>query len=375
MAQDSEGQGRPGAPRWLVSSSEVAGRVLVVAAAILALVWLLARLRLVLFPVFVALLLANVLVPPARWLRAHHWPSPAAAIAVVLGFLAIIGMAIAFVIPSVAEEFGDLGPTVSTAIDDLQDWAVDGPLGLEPEQVERFRATAGEQISEWAGGSSGEFVSGALLVGELIAGAILALVLTLYFVKDGEMMQQWALTHLPARHHGLARQAAARAWGALGAYTRGALLIGLFEAIVLGVTLLIVGSKLAAPVAVITFFAAFIPVVGAVVAGLVAVAVAFVSGGLSDALVVAVVALVVQQLDNDLLAPFVYGRIARLHPIVVLLSVTAGATLGGIGGAFLGVPVAAVAVAVGGVVWQHTHPTADSEPDSHSELTPDPATA
>ena len=91
-------------------------------------------------------------------------------------------------------------------------------------------------------------------------------------------------------------------------------------------------------------------------AGVVAVLVTLVSAGGSQALVVAVVALVVQQLDNDFLAPLIYGRMVSLHPVVVLLALTAGGTLAGIVGAFVAVPTAAVAVAVGGEIWRRRAP-------------------
>ena len=122
-------------------------------------------------------------------------------------------------------------------------------------------------------------------------------------------------------------------------------------AIILGLTVWLVGAGLAVPVAVLTFVGAFFPIVGAVAAGIVAALVALVSGGPTDALIVGGVALVVQQFDNDLLAPLIYGRAIKLHPTVVLLSLAAGGTLAGIMGAFLAVPVAAVIGAVLRELW------------------------
>lgn len=182
---------------------------------------------------------------------------------------------------------------------------------------------------------------------EGLAGLILAQVICFFFVKDGRLMQRWALSRLPRRHHDTVRAVAARAWAALGAFLRGAAFIGLLEGLAIGLTLFLVGAKLVVPVMVITFLGAFFPIVGAVVAGVIAALVALVTGGPGDALVVAIVALIVQQFDNDLLAPLVYGRLIRLHPVVVLLALTAGGSLAGIAGAFLAVPVAAVAAAVG----------------------------
>jgi putative heme transporter len=185
-----------------------------------------------------------------------------------------------------------------------------------------------------------------------LAGFILALVLTFFFLKDGRKFQRWARAHLPADREELFTTLAGRAWGALAGYLRGAAFIGLVEAIIIGVTLWLVGARLPVPVAVLTFLGAFFPLVGAVAAGIVATLVALVSGGTGDALIVAIVALAVQQFDNDLLAPLIYGKAINLHPVVVLLTLSAGATLGGLIGAFVAVPIAAVISAVGGELWK-----------------------
>jgi putative heme transporter len=337
---------------WLHRLSDVAWRSLVVAAAVVAVVVLLARLRLVVLPLFVATLLTTVLVPVARWLERRGWrPLPAAWVAFGGFLLVLVGLG-ALVVPAVIDEFSDLGPVVSDGVDDIEEWLVEGPLDLDQEQIDRYRREAGDRLGEFLRSSSGSFVSGAIAFVEGVAGAVLALVLTFFFVKDGPRFQGWTLDHLPARHHDVVRACAVRAWAALSGFLRGAATIGLIEAVVIGLVLWIVGGRLIVPVMVLTFLAAFFPVVGAVVAGIVAALVALVSGGPGDALVVAGVALLVQQFDNDLLAPLIYGRAIRLHPVVVLVALTAGGTLGGIAGAFLAVPLAAVAGAVGNELWQ-----------------------
>jgi len=344
----------PRAPSWLVDASEIAARGLVLALAVVAAALALARLRVVVIPGLVAMLAATVLEPPAAWLRRHRWPRAVATWLVVLAPLALAVAGIRLATPAVAAEFSDLGPTVSAAADDLERWAVEGPLGLTPDQIERGRDALGEQLSRVAAG--GGVLSGAVVLGEVIAGALLALMLTFFLVKDGPAMQRWALLHVPPRHHDLVRDAAGAAWRALGGYVRGATLIGALEAVLLGGTLALVGGGLVVPVAVLTFVGAYVPLVGAVVAGVVNVAVALATAGPGAAVVVAVVAVLVQQFDNDLLAPFVYGRTISLHPTVVLVAIAVGGGLGGVAGAFVAIPVAAAVVAVSGVVWRRRHP-------------------
>jgi putative heme transporter len=152
------------------------------------------------------------------------------------------------------------------------------------------------------------------------------------------------LARFPHHRRDLASRVGARAWRTLGGYLRGSATLGVIEGIIIGTTVWLVGGSLAIPVAVITFFAAFVPFAGAIVAGLIAVLVTLVTAGFGGAVVVAVVALLVQQLDNDFLAPWVFGKNLELHPLIVLVAITAGGTLFGAFGAFLGVPVSAVII-------------------------------
>ncbi len=147
---------------------------------------------------------------------------------------------------------------------------------------------------------------------------------------------------MPENRRDLATRLAGRAWRTLAGYLKGSAALGVIDAVIIGAVLALTGSSLIVPVMVLTFAAAFVPFVGAVTAGIVATLVAFVSAGVTPALIVAVVCLVVQQFDSDLLAPLVFGRTLELHPLIILLAITAGGVLAGIAGAFLAVPLTAV---------------------------------
>ena len=335
----------------LRTASDFAWRVLVVAFAVVAAAYALSRLWFVVLPVFIALLVSALLVPLVTRLEARRWPTLAATWTVFFGFFAVLGGIGILIVPAVVEEFSGLGPTLSQGVDRVERWFVEGPAGLQPEELDRYREEAGQRIGQVLRSSSGGLVAGALAVVEVVAGFVLALVLSFFFVKDGRRFQRWALAHVPDHRQELASALAGRAWRALGGYLRGAAFIGLVEAVVIGVTLWAVGGRLVIPVAVLTFFGAFFPLVGAVVAGIIASLVGLVSGGAGDAVVVAAVALVVQQFDNDLLAPLIYGRAIHLHPAVVLVSLATGGTVGGLVGAFLAVPVAAVTAALSNELW------------------------
>lgn len=339
-------------------------RLIVIAVVVVGLVWLLGQLRVVVFSLAVALLLARALHPVAQWLHRRGLRPGLAAIATVVAFLAVLGLGGSLIVPTIVDEFADLGPTVSDGLDDVQDWLInDSPFDVSQADLDRIRDQAGERIRELASSSGGAVVSGATLLVEFLTGLVLALLLAFFMLKDGDRFVGWVERKAPAERRPEVRAGGRGAWAALGGYLRGAALLGIVEAIILGITLLVVGADLIVPVMVLTFAAAFVPILGAVVAGVVAVLTALVTAGATGAIVVAVVAIVVQQLDNDLLAPVIYGRALALHPVTILLSLTAGGALFGLAGTILAVPVVAVAINVTAAVRKARSPEPEPEPE------------
>jgi putative heme transporter len=312
---------------------------------LLAVLWLMARLWVLVLAAAVAVLLSRALDPPARYLRARGLPRALVAASVLLGFILALAGIVALLAPSIANEFDDLGPTIEDAIDDVENWLVeDSPFDVSRRDVRDFRDQADERVGDLIRSQSGTLISGTILVFEVFAGIVLALVTTFFILKDGDRFGQWFVARFPHRRRDLATRLGARAWRTLGGYLRGSATLGLIEGVIIGTTVWLVGGSLAVPVGVITFFAAFIPFAGALIAGVISVLVTLVTAGFGGAVVVAIVALVVQQLDNDLLAPWVFGKNLELHPLIVLVAITAGGTLFGAFGAFLGVPVSAVLI-------------------------------
>jgi putative heme transporter len=312
---------------------------------LLAVLWLVARLWVLLLAAAVAAFLSRALDPPTRYLRARGVPRALVAASVLLGFIAVLAGIVALLVPSIANEFDDLGPTIEDAVDDLEDWVVeDSPFDVSRQDIQDFRDDADERIGDLLETQSGTLVSGTILVFEAFAGILLGLVTTFFILKDGDRFGDWFVARFPHHRRDLTGRMGARAWRTLGGYLRGSATLGVIEGIIIGSTVWLVGGKLAIPVAVITFFAAFIPFAGAIIAGVIAILVTLVTAGFGGAVIVAIVALVVQQLDNDFLAPVVFGKNLELHPLVVLVAITAGGTLFGVFGAFLGVPVSAVLI-------------------------------
>jgi len=312
---------------------------------LLAVLWLVARLWVLLLAAAVAAFLSRALDPPTRYLRARGVPRALVAASVLLGFIAVLAGIVALLVPSIANEFDDLGPTIEDAVDDLEDWLVeDSPFDVSRQDIEDFRDEADDRIGDLLESQSGTLVTGTILVFEAFAGILLGLVTTFFILKDGDRFGDWFVARFPHHRRDLTGRMGARAWRTLGGYLRGSATLGVIEGIIIGTAVWLVGGKLAIPVAVITFFAAFIPFAGAIIAGVIAILVTLVTAGFGGAVIVAIVALVVQQLDNDFLAPLVFGKNLELHPLVVLVAITAGGTLFGVFGAFLGVPVSAVLI-------------------------------
>lgn len=358
-------------PEAFRRTSEVAWRALVIAAAVLALGAILWKLRLVVLPVFIALLLCSALAPLVVALERKGWPSLAATATIFFGFLLVIVGALALIIPPTTDQFASTGSTLDQGLDDIEQWLVEGPLDLERSTVRDYTQEPGGTIVDWARSSSSTVTQGVVVVGEVVAGALLALVLLFLFLKDGRMMQLWFSERVPRRHRDLLSELATAAWNALGGFLRGAALLGTVEGIIIGTTMALVGAPLAVAVGVFTFFGAFFPIVGAVVAGALATIITLTTQGVGDALIVLVVVVVVQQLDGDLLAPVIYGRSLQLHPVVVLVALTAGGALGGIIGAFVAVPLAGAIAGVSAVLWSRRGPPTAPEPDA-DEVAADP---
>ena len=335
----------PTAPRWLRVAAAWSGRLLVVLAGIVAVLYFVGVLWVAIVPLVVAALVARVLHGPNAALRARGW-RPALAALVVLGSFLVALSAVAGVIGwRVVDEFDDLGPTVEDAIDDIEDWLVeDSPFDVTRADIEGWRQDAEDAMRDFLEDDSGTIVDGATLFAEVLLSLFVGLIVSFFALKDGDRFVAGARRLVPTRHHTLVDRTASRAWFVLGGYLKGAALLGLVEGVIIGVTMTLVGARLAVPMALATFLAAFVPFVGAIGAGVVATLVTLATAGTAPALVVGIVALLVQQFDNELLAPIVYGKALEIHPVVVLLAIISGSALFGFVGGIFAVPVTAIVV-------------------------------
>lgn len=334
---------RAGVPDGLRRASEWAWRLLLLAATVLAVGWVLSKVFLVVVVVIAALLLTALINPIADRLRARGWRTgPASAVAVIAGLGLLIGI-VGFLAPSMVDEFGALGDKAADGVREAQRWLVQGPLNLSASQVDRIANGLVRQL-QGGGGSSAVsgVVSGAVAVGSMLAAVLFAIVLAVFFVRDGRLIFTWLVGLLPATSRARALQVGDIAWETLAGYIRGIALIGLFDAVFIGIALALLGIPLVFPLMLLTFVAAFVPIVGATVAGLVAVLVALVDNGATSALILLLVIIGIQQFEGNVLYPVVMRRAVDVHPVAILIGVAVGGIVAGVLGAIVAVPIVAI---------------------------------
>lgn len=321
-------------------------RLLIIGVAVAAGLWLLGTIWVVVLPVLLALLFASVLWPAVDWARGHGWPSALAAAVAVIGLLVVVaGMLVVMVQPTVAQA-SDLGSSAGRGVQELRGWLARPPLSVDDHRIDQLTTQVVERLQSSSERIAAGVFSGVSAIGSGLLTLVLVLVLAFLFLKDGPRLLPWLRGQTGPTMGTHLTELLARVWLTLGRYVRVQALVSAVDAVLIGLGLAVLQVPLAPALAVLTFFAGFVPIVGAVVAGALAALVALVSNGPTTALLVLVLVVAVQQIESNVLQPVLQGRSLRLHAAVVLLSITAGGTLFGVAGAFLAVPVAAIVATV-----------------------------
>ncbi|MDG9716305.1 AI-2E family transporter [Streptomyces sp. DH24] len=344
----------------LRTSARVSGELLLVFVMLAVALWLMGRMWSVVWPLVVGLLLTTLTWPVARFLRRHGWHPALAASAVTVLFLAVAAGVVALIAVPVASQSGELTDGVVEGIQRLREWAAGPPLNIGDAQINKAFDSAVARAQDGLGSMVGAVVTGVGTVVNGIVTAVLALFLMFFFLKDGPRFLPWLARQLPGRLATDVPTVAARGWETLGSFVRSQAAVGLLDAVLIGLGLWVLGVPLVLPLAVLTFVSAFVPIVGALFAGFVAVLIALVYNGLTDALIVLALIVVVQQLEGNVFQPMIQSRGLGLHAAVILLAVTLGGSLAGIVGSLLAVPVAALIA----VAWNYVHEQlSDPEPE------------
>jgi putative heme transporter len=328
---------------WGVRVAAEAGwRLLVLAGTLWVLMTVISTVQLVVFAFVCALLITALLQPTVARLKHHGVPrGPATALTAILGFV-IMGLIGWFVTWQVMENIDALSNQIQNGIDDLRNWLLKSPFHVTDKQINQIAKNLREAIGANADQITSTGLEGVQVVVEALTGILLVFFSTLFLLYDGDRIWQWSLKLVPAAAREGVAGAGPRAWRTLTAYVRGTVLVALIDAIFIGLGIYFLKVPMAVPLAVFIFLFSFIPLVGAVASGALAVVVALVTQGVFTAGMTLVVILAVQQIEGHILQPFILGRAVRVHPLAVVLSVTAGGIVAGIGGAVVAVPLVAV---------------------------------
>ena len=321
-------------------------RLIVIAGGTYLVGFVIGRLWVIVLPVVLALILATVLWPPVAFLRRKGWPPALAALTVVLGALAALTGIIALITPPVADQIQEIAVAASDGLTRIQDWLTGPPLNLSEDQISAARESLSDRLQDSASVIASGVVTGVTAVGTALVGLFIVLFLTFFFVKDGPRFLPWLRRSVGERAGRHLDAVLRRCWRTLGGFIRSQAAVGLIDAVLIGIGLLILGVPLVLPLMVLTFFGGFIPIVGAFIAGALSVLVALVTEGPTTALIVLVIVFAVQQIEGNVLQPMLQSRSLRLHEGVILLAVAAGSSLYGVTGAFLAVPIVAIAAEV-----------------------------
>jgi predicted PurR-regulated permease PerM len=316
-------------------------RLLVIFAAVVALLWLVKQLEVIVVPLALATMLAALLLPAVDFLDRLGAPRGGAVALVLLSGIAVVGGLLTFVVSQFINGAPALVEQMTRSIDGLRIWLINGPLQLSRDQIDR----AGNAAIEALRNNQEQLTSGALstagTITEIVTGALLVLFTLIFLLHGGRHIFGFVTRIFPSAVRERVRDAGRAGFHSLIGYVRATFLVALVDAVGIGTGLAIMGIPLALPLASLVFLGAFIPLVGAVISGFLAVIVAMLAKGFVYALITLGLIIAVQQLEAHVLQPLVMGRAVSIHPLAVVLAIATGAVLSGIVGALLAVPTVA----------------------------------
>jgi putative heme transporter len=328
-------------PPFIRNAAAWSWRLLVIIALAVALLWVIRRLELIVVPAAVALMLTALMIPAVDFLDRRGAPRGGAVALVLLSGMAIVGGVLTFVVSQFVTGLPGLVEQVTQSIESARTWLIEGPAHLSKDQI----TNAGNSAIEALRNNQTKLTSGALstaaTVTEIVTGALLTLFTLIFFLLGGRNIWQFVTKIFPVTVQERVRDAGRAGFQSLIGYVRATFLVALVDAVGIGTGLAIMGVPLALPLASVVFLGAFIPLVGAVIAGFLAVVVALLAKGFVYALITLALVIAVQQLEGHVLQPLVMGRAVSVHPLAVVLAIATGGVLAGIVGALLAVPILA----------------------------------
>ena len=329
-------------PVWLDRLASWARGLLLIGAALGVLLWVALRLRVALVPFLLALIAASALRPAARWLEDRKTPRAVAAVVPIALVGGAFGVAGWYIYRRTRATLISDAVTETTIRNRIDRWLTAEPFELTPQQID----AAEQSVRSWiSAGVNSLGIEQATLAVQLVVGALLSLVLTFFLMKDGPAMWSAIVTRVAPVRGDAVRRSGEAVTETVSAYLRSVVLTGIADALLIGLGLWILGVPLVIPLMLLTAAAGLFPLVGAIVAGGAAALVALITVGPTTAVWVVVITIAIQQIEGNVMQPLIVARQVSIHPVVVLMSLTAGGATAGLAGAFLAVPVVAATIA------------------------------
>ncbi|WP_329365394.1 AI-2E family transporter [Streptomyces sp. NBC_00669] len=331
-------------------AAEIGWRLLVLAGTVWVLMRVIGAVRLLVLAFVAALLITALLQPFVARLKRMGVPRGLATAMVFIGGFVVMGLVGWFVVWQVMDNIDSLSTSLQDGIDQGKKWLLNSPFHVTDDQINQVANNLSNAIGHNTKQLTDAGLQGVTVIVEFLTGVLLAMFSTLFLLYDGPNIWNWVLRLFPRDARAGLAEAGPRAWRTLTLYVRGTVIVAMIDAICIGIGIFFLGVPMAVPLAVVIFVSSFVPLVGAVASGAVAVVVSLVTQGPFTALLVLLVVLAVQQIEGHVLQPFILGRAVRVHPLAVVLSVAAGSMIAGIGGAISAVPLVAVSNTVVGVL-------------------------
>lgn len=329
-------------PKGFRVTAALAWRFLVIVAALYVVGEVIGFLPVVVIPLSVALLLAALLIPAVHRLTRIGLPQPVAAVIVLIGGLGVVGGLLTFVIIQFTDGLPALQQQVSQSLEQIEDWLINGPLHLQQTQIQDAINNGIQFIQENQAAVTSSALTTAGTIGTFLTGFLLTLFILIFFLTSGNQIWTYLTRGVPRNVRSRVDLAGRRAFTSLINYVRATAAVAVVDAILIGIGLWIMGVPLVVPLSTLIFLGAFVPIIGAVVTGAVAVLVALVTNGFLASVIVLAIVVGVMQVEGNVLQPLLLGRSVQLHPLAVVLAITVGLTVAGIPGALLAVPLLAV---------------------------------
>ncbi|PZF81075.1 AI-2E family transporter [Jiangella anatolica] len=337
--------GRRPDPDWLRPEATIALRLLIIGVAAAAAVWLVLQVQFIATAVVLGFAEVALLWPLARWLRSKRVPAVLAALLCVLLFLAFFAGLLVFVITEVVDSWPRMVDAVTGSINEINDWLEGGPFGMDTQSVQDLLGELQSRLGDVLGDVTSAAVGGLSLVGNFATVILIATFFAIFALTSGDKLWNQFVGVLDPTHRDPADAAFRASMRTVGNWFYASTLTGLVDGVLIGVGLLILDVPLAVPIGALTFIMAYIPLVGATLAGAVAVLVALFSGGFTTSLWALGIVIVVQQIEGNILSPLLMSRALNFHPVVTLILTTAAGTAFGLIGLFLAVPATGAIVA------------------------------